>query len=71
MTLKSNGAANAGEASDKAPKPAMAMVILSTIGLRDIKNSPLFYFAGWLDKAEPVPRAYGCGRGGGGGGGLP
>ena len=71
MTLKLNGAANAGEASDKAPKPAMAMVILSTMGLRDIKTSLFFILLAGLDKAEPVPRAYGCGRGGGGGGGLP
>ena len=44
MTLKSNGAANAGVASDKAPNPARPMAILSTIGLRGITNPLLLFY---------------------------
>ena len=43
MTLKSNGAANAGIASDKAPNPARPKAILSATGLRDIRKYPFLF----------------------------
>ena len=67
MTLRSNGAADAGVESDKTPNPARPTAILSTIGLRGIANPLLLFYWIKLNLSQNV--AYGAG--GGGGGGLP